>query len=122
MLPLRADVSACRQANIIRELVRQGASLTVKDRDGQTPLDVAEMWGNVQTSSALRQAAHEVGMGRRWRPQSGNKLEQPKRIASYKNDGANDDWKIKGGFGGFPKHHVSVQRAGVWPCTEAWRQ
>lgn len=110
-----------RQARIVRELVRQGASLTAKDRDGNTALDVAENWGNVETASALRQAAHEVGMGRKWRPQSGNRLDQPKRIASYKDDGVLGDWKVRGGFGGLPRHHVSVQRAGVWPCTEAWK-
>ena len=108
------------KARIVRELVRQGASLTVKDRDGQTPLDIAELWGNVEAGVALRQAAHEQLNGRKWRAQSANKLEQPLRMASNKLDGVKDDWKVHHGFGCHPKHHLSVQRVGVHPCTETF--
>eukprot|EP00802_Teleaulax_amphioxeia_P018255 Tamp_18445.p1 GENE.Tamp_18445~~Tamp_18445.p1 ORF type:complete len:241 (-),score=38.43 Tamp_18445:345-1067(-) len=90
------------KATIIRALLRQGASLTLKDREGKTPLDTAEFWGNVEAAAALRQAAHEQGMKKKWRPQSANKLEQPKRIASYLFDGSLDDWKVQGGFGKCP--------------------
>lgn len=109
------------KARIARELVRRGASLTSKDKDGQTPLDIAEMWGNVETATALRQAAHEQQSGRKWRVQDAGKLEHPRRMASYKHDGVYDDWKVKIGVGGDPKHHLSVQRVGVHPCTETFK-
>lgn len=110
------------RARTVRALLRKGASLSALNSDGQTPLDCAEFWGNVETAPALREACHAQAEGKEWRVQSANRLGYPRRVASYKDDGCNDDWAVREGVArAHVRHHVSVQRVGVYPCTEAWR-
>ena len=109
-------------ASGVRALVESGrADMRALDLEGNAPLDCAEIWGNVQTAPALRQLALGELAGTRLRVQSAGRLDQPRRIASYKHDGVGDGWAVEGGFArAHVRHHVSVQRVGVFPCTEAW--
>jgi hypothetical protein len=109
-------------ASGVRALVESGrADMRAFDLEGNAPLDCAEIWGNVQTAPALRQLALGELAGTRLRVQSAARLDQPRRIASYKHDGVGDGWAGEGGFArAHVRHHVSVQRVGVFPCTEAW--
>jgi len=80
-------------ASVVRLLAASGADLDARNGDGETPLDVANYWGNPETAPALRQL---MGFNRR----VGHKCE---------------------GFVQRVQEHFSVQRVGVFPGTKAWR-
>ena len=74
--PPRHTAASNGHASTVRALAASGASLTAQNRDGQTPLDVAEQWGNTETAPALRQLVDDLAMrarpggGAGWRVQS----------------------------------------------------